>query len=164
MSRLSILTLMLLMLPSMAAAQQPTSPPPFAYGTANTWNGTSNPYAPGDEHGAIGRTYAVLKANDQFSFFQRPLGAGSNPLPTGMPISDTAFFASVLPGSSVIFPGGSSPTGVVNVTPNGDGRVFYDPYSPCGDGVGRWIVVEMGNLTQANGVTNSAILVAISNG
>jgi hypothetical protein len=50
------------------------------------------------------------------------------------------------------------------VTPNGDGRVHYDPYSPCNDGVGRWIVVEMGNLAYANGGTAAAVLVGISTG
>jgi len=74
-----------------AHAQQPTSPGPFATGNANFWSSATNPNAPGDEHGAVGRTYIVLKANLQFSFINRAnIKNGYNPLPSGMPIPDHA--------------------------------------------------------------------------
>lgn len=131
-----------------ASAQQPPSPGPFAYGDANHWDGASNKNIPGDEHGSAGRTYVVLKANDEFTFISRSsIQNGYNSLPGGMPIPDTQFWPSSIPSSSVIVPNGpAAPSGSVQITPNGDGRVYYDPYSPCGDGAGRWIVIEMGNL------------------
>jgi hypothetical protein len=164
MRQLSFFLVGLMTLPTIVMAQQPGGPAPFAFGNANSWNATTNTNIPGDEHGGIGRTYIVLKANDEISFIKRPIAGGNNALPTGMPILDTTFFAPAMVGTSVIVPGGSSPTGLVRVAPNGDGRVIYDPYSPCGDGVGRWVVVEMADLTQATGTTNAAIIVGVSNG
>ena len=148
------------------AQAPPGSPAPFQYGNANEWDGILNKNAPGDEHGALGRTYLVLKANLQISFINRTsLQTGENPLPAGMPLDDTQFWPAQLDSSKVVIPGGSAlPPGNVAITPNGDGRVHYDPYSPCKDSVGRWIVVEMGNLQYQDGTTAAAVLVGISTG
>jgi hypothetical protein len=82
-----------------------------------------------------------------------------------MPIQDTNFWPASIDSSRVVTPGGgAAPSGAVAVTPYSDGRVHYDPYPACGDGAGRWIIVEMGNLQYSNGATAAAILVAISNG
>jgi hypothetical protein len=123
-----------------------------------------NKSIPGDEHGSAGRTYVVLKGNLEFSFISwSSIQNGYNYLPGGMPIPDTQFWQASIPSSSVVVPNGAAaPSGSVQVTPVSDGRVYYDPYSTCGDGMGRWIVIEMGNLTYSNQSTAAAVLVAIS--
>ncbi len=162
MLRLSLVLVALALLCCPASAQQPPSPGPFATGNDNHWDSAVNPFIPGDEHGAVGRTYVVLSANLEMTFINRPIQNGYNPLPSGMPVPDSQFWQP-LPSSSVIVPNGTTPpTGTVQVTPNSDFRVYYDPYSPCGDGAGRWIVVGMGNLTYSDQTTAAAVLLAIS--
>ncbi len=54
------------------------------------------------------------------------------------------------------------PSGNVAVVPIADGRVYYDPYSPCGDGKGRWIAVELAQLEYSDGSWGTGVLVGVS--
>ena len=149
------------------AAAQPASPAPFQFGDANSYDPVTNDGFPGDEHGALGRTYLVTTTNLQYSFIPRTqLQAGYNPLPAGMPLTAAQFWPTTIDSSKVIVPGATTPppSGPVGVTPVSDARIIYDPYSPCGDGVGRYITISMGNLTYTGGTTAAAILVGISKG
>ncbi len=158
-----IVALAVLLLGSASARAQPASPQPTEYGTGSAYN-TSFGYFPGDPHGALGLNFLVLKANDEFIFINRSgLSSGNNQPPA--PLSDVNFWGLTIPSTSVLVPGGNPPpSGLVTVSPCCDGRVFYDPYSPCGDGVGRWLVVELANFVYSDNTTGSGVLVGVSNG
>lgn len=86
-------------------------------------------YNPGDNHGAIGRTYTVFKVNDEFLFVNRSSQALT-------PSSDVSFW------SKYVNRGGGT---FVSFT---DGRVMYDPYAPsaCSANGGHWIATEIADV------------------
>src|SRR5438552_291423 len=108
-----------------ARAQAPLSPAPFATGNTNSWDVNTNAVDPGDEHGAVGRRWIVLKANREITFIPRALvQSGYYPYPPyGIQIPDAQFWPTTLPNTSVITPespGAGLPT-VWTVTPKADG-------------------------------------------
>ncbi len=85
-----------LLLGAAAYAQGISSPPATYWGDGISYNSTTNDVIPGDEHGAIGRTYIVLHSNDEFAFIERSsLVSGQNPTPT--PIDDSTFWGDTCP-------------------------------------------------------------------
>src|SRR5580658_4455860 len=127
----------------------PLNPPGAVLGPAQA----TNVIDPGDNHGGVGRTYIVQKANATpnavggFTFTNRSTGQVST-------YSDSQFWN--VPG-----PNGTT------FAPGGDGRIVYDPYGPtgCATGGGRWIAVERGTLCDSGcaHLTNTMV-VGVSTG
>lgn len=132
----------------------PESPPGSVLGPAQATNLSD----PGDNDGAVGRTYIVQKANIQasptlpneagFTFTTR-----SNP-PQVTTYTDSQFW-------NVMGPNGTT------FVPQGDGRIVYDPYGAigCTTTGGRWIAVERGKLCNSGCTSyNYAMAVGVSTG
>ena len=118
----------------------------------------------GDHHGAVGRTHTVLKVNDEIWFVNRST-PGATPTPTK--IADTSFWGATLGGTGGVTALLPTPTGTATpaVHPDGDGRIYYDPYPPTGCGTGgHWLAVEMANVDYGGGVVQPGILIGISAG
>lgn len=138
---------LLLAITALAVATAYASPGPNAQGAPVAAPTPPSYYNPGDNAGALGRTYTIFKTNDSLTFIDRNTGAVTS-------VSDDDFWS--IYGTR--FYGGTS------ISAGGDGRALYDPYGPCGDGQGHWLFVELGSVKFSDGTTEPGIFIAASDG
>jgi hypothetical protein len=105
--------------------------------------------SPGDNTGAIGRGYIVLKVNDAYQIWTLNPTTGTYTAGTLQPDTSTVLWPPANGGDYFI--------------PAGAGHVVYDPYGPnCGNPGGRWIYIEQGLMHNPDGTKQAGFYLGVS--